>query len=117
MNSKKKQTTNWFYKIIDFRVLIGFGLIVLYFLGVLIKTGLKDDLLKYYPVEVKAVVINERNYWGNSPVSRTYSYSYEFIVKGKKYKADSRNEKLKIGDTVLVKYVSFFPSFSRMKNK
>jgi len=61
---------------------------------------------------VKAIIINKRNYLGNSPVSHEYSYSYKFEVNGKVYIGDSRNSKFKPLDTILIKYVLENPSFN-----
>jgi hypothetical protein len=95
-----------------------FSGIVLYFLfGIVFRGNLKNYLLNKNPEITKAVIINEENYWGNSPVSKTFSYSYEFIVGEKKYREDSRNKKLKIGDSIFIEYVSSYPSFSRIKKE
>jgi hypothetical protein len=85
--------------------------------GIVLKGNLKSYLLNKNSETTKAVIVNEENYWGNSPVSQKFSFSYEFIVEGKKYREDSKNEKLKIGDSVWVEYVSSYPKFSRIKNE
>jgi hypothetical protein len=38
--------------------------------------------------------------------------AYRFDVNGKTYTGNSRNTKLKPGDTILVKYVSDFPQIN-----
>lgn len=116
MNKGKKKQRNIFKYIIERWSLFLFAGIVIYFLvGIIIKGNVKNYLLDKNPTITKAVIVNEENYLGNSPVSHTFSYSYEFIANGKIYREDSRNEKLKIGDSVLVEYVNSFPYFSRIK--
>ena len=118
MKKKGEKNRNILKYITERWTLFLFSGIVLYFLfGIVLRGNLKNYLLNKNSEMTKAVIVNEENYWGNSPVSKTFSYSYEFSVEGKKYREDSKNEKLKIGDTVWVEYVSSYPKFSRMKNK
>lgn len=66
-------------------------------------------------ISCKAVIINEKNYYGNSPVSQEFSYSYSFEVEGTIYKGNSNESTYKLGDTILIEYVSFYPNFNRPK--
>lgn len=117
MKKKKKKNENILKYVTERWTLLLFSVIVLHFLFVIVLRGkLKNYLLNKNSERTKAVVVNEENYWGNSPVSKTFSYSYEFTVEGKKYREDTKNEKLKIGDSVWIEYVSSYPKFSRMKN-
>lgn len=72
-----------------------------------------DRLLKTEAVHVKAIVINKKNYMGNSPVSHEYSFSYEFTVGGKHYEGNSHDSNLKIGDSVEVTYVKDSPELNK----
>ena len=116
MKKKKEKNKNILKYISERWGLFLFSGIVLYFMfGIIFRGNLKTYLLNKNPEITKAIIINEENYWGNSPVSKKFSFSYEFIAGGKKYREDSRNEKLKIGDTVLIEYLNSYPNFSRIK--
>jgi hypothetical protein len=113
MKYKKKITgTSW-----SISELLG-AVIILSLIGYTIYVGLaqwiEDKLLDGEAKVTKAIIIGERKYRGNSPVSQTYSYSYIFYIDGEAYKDDSRNTKFGIGDTVLVEYYPLFPSFNRL---
>ncbi len=112
--SKQKQTDSLFKKLKDRWILILFVIIVLYIPFTLLRAEIKNYLINLNSEIAKAVIVNEQNYWGNSPVSQTFSYSYEYFVNGKRYRRDSRNEKLKIGDSILIEYTPIYPQFSRI---
>lgn len=83
----------------------------------LIRRKVSGYLLAKNYKEVKAVIINERKYLGNSPISQEYVYSYEFILNGEKYIGNSFNPKFKPNDTIKVKYVTFWPTINKpLKN-
>ncbi|MCW3467938.1 hypothetical protein [Chitinophaga nivalis] len=77
------------------------------------KRKITQYLLKRNAVQTKAVIIDEKNNWGNSPVSHEGSYSYQFYVDGKIYKGDSKDSKLQINDSVDIEYVKHWPDLSR----
>lgn len=77
--------------------------------------GLKNYFLKNKAIQCKAIIVNEKNYYGNSPVSHEFSYSYSFEIDGTIYKRNSNDSSLKLGDTILIEYVNFYPSFNRPK--
>jgi hypothetical protein len=62
--------------------------------------------------QLKAIIISEKNYFPNSPVSHEFSYSYQFNLRGRSYKGNSLDSKFKIGDSILIKYVKSDPSIS-----
>ena len=64
------------------------------------------------PIQIKAIIIDNKNYYPNQPVHPEFSYSYQFEVKGKKYKGNSRDKSFKVGDTIDVIYYKFFPYFN-----
>ncbi len=64
-------------------------------------------------IRAKAVIINDKNFTGNSPVSQQFSYSYSFRVKGREYKHNSRNPSLQLGDSISIEYVPDDPAISR----
>src|SRR5580693_3724873 len=64
-------------------------------------------------VKVKAVIIDERNYYGKRNGISRYSYYYMFNVKGIAYKGDSHTDTLKVGDSLLIEYSPEHPNYSR----
>jgi hypothetical protein len=75
--------------------------------------GNRDD--KKFATEseqLRAIIIKEKNYFPNSPVSHEFSYSYQFILRGKYYKGNSLDSKFKIGDSILIKYVKSDPNIN-----
>lgn len=84
-----------------------------YFIYKIVSYHLAAYLLEGDVLYARGVVIDERNYHGNSPVSQTYSLSYVFIVDGKEYKNNSHDPALQVGDSVDVKYVRSWPGFSK----
>lgn len=91
--SKRKQTDRVLKKIIDIRAIILSVGAILFLPGIILKREVKDYLLNNDAIKKQAVIVNEENYWGNSPISHTFSYSYEFFVDSKRYRSDSRDEK------------------------
>ena len=73
--------------------------------------------LKQNKINTKAVVINERSYFGNSPVSQQFAYSYAFVVNEKKYVGKSRDPSLNVGDSVTIEYVATDPSVNQLVSK
>lgn len=100
-------------KIINiFWIALGIGFFVFFIYKVTRRT-ISDHLLKQNPEHTKAVIINERNYNGNSRVKLDYTYSYLFKINGKEYTGDSHDTSLKIGDTIEVEYVKDSPNFNK----
>jgi len=64
-------------------------------------------------IHIKAVIIDDRNYMGNQRVKPEFTYSYQFIVNGEKYKGDSHDLTLKVGDTVEVEYDKKHPNINK----
>lgn len=62
--------------------------------------------------KVKAFIINEKNYFGNTPVSHEFSYSYSFKIDDKIYKGDSMESKFNVGDSIIVRYLKSNPSLN-----
>jgi hypothetical protein len=114
---RKKKKHNILKYIIDRWILFLLGGFVMYFLVLIVLGTVKNHFLNKNSMTINAVVVDEKNYFGNSKVTHPFSYSYEFIIESKKYREDSKKEDLKIGDSVLVEYVDFFPNFSRLKIK
>jgi hypothetical protein len=96
---------------------IFWGLLGLVLVGGLVykifKRAITDQLLRTNAVYTKGVIIDDRNYDPNSPVSHTYSYSYEFTVDGKSYTNNAHDRSKKVGDTVEVEYVKGWPGLNR----
>ncbi|WP_139255346.1 hypothetical protein [Hymenobacter psychrophilus] len=62
---------------------------------------------------VKAVVIDKKNFFGNSPVSNQFAYSYRFKAKGQQWEGNSRDPALHVGDSMLVDYALDAPEYNR----
>ncbi|PWJ31713.1 hypothetical protein BC781_1231 [Sediminitomix flava] len=75
---------------------------------------MKDFLIDFDGKQIKAIIVNEKNYFGNSPVSHEFSYSYQFIVNNKKFRSNSRDSDLNIGDSICVEYSKTYPNFNRV---
>jgi len=112
--NKKKQTDSLFKKIKDRWILIVFAWIILYFPLLAIRNKIKKSLLDDNSIKAKAVIVDEENYFGNSPVSHDFSYSFEYIVEGEKYRKDSNDRELKIGDSISIEYLPIYPRFVRI---
>ena len=80
--------------------------------NIIIRT-LTNQLLKRNAAHAHGVVIDEKNYLGNSPVSHAFSYSYQFIIDGKIYKNDSHIPNLNVGDTIKILYVKNWPNLNK----
>jgi hypothetical protein len=91
------------------------GIVILFIPSIAIYRSIKTHCINNYPVMIRAVIINEKNLYGNSPVSKEFSYSYSFYVKGENYKGNSFNSSLNINDSITIEYCSFFPKFNRLK--
>ena len=93
-------------------LVVGFASIC-FFIYKLAFRALSDHLLKDNAQTTKAVIIDERNYNGNSRVKLDFSYSYQFEINGKTYTGDSHDPSLKIGDTIEIEYVKDSPSLTK----
>ena len=93
-------------------VLFAVGMII-YFVFLVSKRFLTDNISKNNIQYTKAIIINERNYSGNSRVKFDYTYSYSFKINGKVYKGDSHDQTLKIGDTVEIEYDKENPTLNK----
>jgi hypothetical protein len=87
---------------------------VFYFIFKVGERVIKDHLLKGHSQTTKAVIIDEKNYFGNQRVKPEFSYSYQFEVDGKKYTGNSFNKTISIGDTLEIEYVKGMPSLNRI---
>lgn len=91
--------------------------VVVCILFILFRFGyafLNNKLVDENAVHVWAIVINEENVYPNQNVAPfKFSYSYEFIIDGKKFKGDSHNPELRVGDSVEVKYYKKCPYFNK----
>lgn len=75
---------------------------------------LNNNLVDEKAIHITAVVIDEENYYPNQHIAPyRFSYSYEFEVGGKKYKGNSHDESLMVGDSVEVKYYEHCPYFNK----
>ena len=95
-----------------FWILVPF-LLIGYLIYKIAVNSFTDHFLGSNPQHVKAIIINEKNYLPNQPVSANFSYSYQFDVNGKKYTGNSHDETLKIGDTVDIEYNKDHPNINK----
>lgn len=93
---------------------IFFVSILVLFVGSCIRSCIIDDNDRARDTKngtpAKAVIINEKNYLPNSPVSHAFSYSYHFMVNGKDFNGDSGRPGLQIGDTIDIAYLKTNPN-------
>lgn len=80
----------------------------------LIQSALKDHFLTSNSQIVKAIVIDEKNFTGHSPVKQQFFLSYQFLIDGRTYKGNTNNSKFYVGDSVLVKYIKSDPSINEI---
>jgi hypothetical protein len=73
---------------------------------------LRNALLSGNGAKMKAVIIDEENYFGNN--TRRFAYSYRFYRDGRPYTGNSLRSSYHVGDSVWVKYVPSFPRFNRI---
>jgi hypothetical protein len=95
-----------------FKTLVGFlaFLILFGYIGYKVfRREATNHLLRRDAMYTRGVIIDVRNYVGNSPVSHEYSYSYEIVVGGKTYTGDSHDPSLRVGDSLDVQYVKGSP--------
>jgi len=101
-------------KISDYFWLLAVIAAMIFILFIYGSTALNNYLVDDNAIRVEAVVIDEENVYPNQNVAPfIFSYSYEFEVDGKKYKGDSHDQALKIGDTVEAKYYKHCPCFNK----
>lgn len=110
----------FFKKVKGIWSLIVLGLSILYFSYITLRVVVRDYILDNNFKIITGVVINERNYIRNDKVAKAFSYSYEFILHGKKYRKNSNEKTLQVGDSVLIKYYPNYPEinkFLKQKNE
>ena len=94
--------------------------ILILFLSVLSKCGydfyddlkMRSALKSELKNEIEAVVINEKYFWGNSPVSKTNTLKYEFFVKDERYEGICPSENYKPGNKIKIYYVVSNPNYN-----
>nr|WP_293844528.1 hypothetical protein [uncultured Arsenicibacter sp.] len=95
-----------------------FGLLFLfgipaYWIYIIYMNNFRSKALDGKTRMIKAIIINEKNFYGNSPLTQTFSYSYLFKVGLVDYKGDSQDPDLTIGDSILIKYSIENPDFNK----
>ncbi len=91
-------------------------LIVGYVIYKIAVNSFTGSFLGSHPQRTKAVIIDHRNYMPNQPVKAEFSYSYQFIVNGKKYTGNSHDVTVKVGDSVDIEYNEEHPNINRPLN-
>lgn len=95
---------------------------ILFFLAVIgififqiVRNIITDRILDRHSLVIRAVIINDKNYMPNQKVKPEFSYSYEFIINGKKYVGNAHDNSLIVGDSVDVEYDQFKPNINRAR--
>jgi hypothetical protein len=88
-----------------------------YILSIFLHRKIESYFINNYNKEITGVIIDNKNYFGNSPVSHEYSYSYSFYTNGSIYMGNSHDSSLQIGDSITIEYCHIFPNFNRVKIK
>ena len=109
---KNRQTENKYLKFLKEEInLVIFTTVCFIFIS---YRASESICLNLYGITSEAIIINERNYYPNSPVSHEFSYSYKFKVNDKSYYGDSHDSDFTIGETVMIEYVPFYPDFNKI---
>jgi len=98
-----------------FWIVIGM-LIVGYVIYKIAVNSFTDSFLGNNPQRTNAVIIDHRNYMPNQPVKAEFTYSYQFMVNGKKYRGNSHDTTVKIGDSIEVEYNKEDPNINKPLN-
>ena len=115
MNARKTPWNKKKRKSFSYSSFVGILLIISifgYFILLLSDGTNRQKQLEEKSITAQAVVIDKKNHFGNSPVSQEFSYSFEFVVNGKKYVGNTRDSKCRVGDVITIKYVPTNPSFN-----
>jgi len=92
-------------------------LIVGYPLYFLARSGIRSYRLSSDGRITKAVVIDEKNFTGHSPVKQQFYYSYEFFVDGEAYRGNTNSQRFNVGDSVEIRYSISNPSYNEIADK
>lgn len=87
--------------------------VFVYMVYVISERLLTGYLLRHDGQQTKGVIIDEKNTVGNNHLNPKKTYSYLFYVNGRAYTKNSKDLKLQIGDSVDIKYVKYWPYWSR----
>ena len=91
-------------------------ILVLFIIGYgffrIIYHSLTDYFIKSNTTLIKAVIIDDKNYYGGKGLP-SYSFSYSFSAKGKIYTNDSHDQDLSVGDSIEVIYNNEHPVFNK----
>lgn len=93
-------------------ILIVGGVLYIFF-GRFINSYQESEALEDSTVKIKAVVIDEKNYYGNGTWSKKFSYSYQFKVGEKYYKGDTKQSSYSVGDSISIEYNANNPEYNR----
>ncbi|MGY2134891.1 hypothetical protein ACW9KT_21855 [Hymenobacter sp. HD11105] len=113
MAKNKKQPK----RTLDLQGWLGVALILLlggYFLRTCTRGYWESRALARGTFTTRAVIINQKNYFGNSPVSQQVAYSYQFVLQGKSYEGNSRDPDLQVGDSIWIEYVPENPAYHQV---
>jgi uncharacterized protein YneF (UPF0154 family) len=92
------------------------AIVIGFFIYKVARRYVTDHILENNSQQIRAVIINERNYMGNQPVKPKFSYSYQFVINRQKYTGNAHDTTIKVGDTVEVEYNKANPSINRPLN-
>jgi hypothetical protein len=89
-------------------------LIAAFPVGLVFYSSLRSYYLRTEGLMTQGVVIDDKNYLGNHNIRSRFTYSYEFVVKSKKYTGNSLDSKYRVGDAVKIKYAPTYPRFNEI---
>ena len=88
-------------------------IIWLFFL--IIRWPIYNSLLDKYGLTKQATIINEKSILGKGIITQMYSYSYQFVEKGKLYTNDSKKSGYHVGEKIFIEYLESYPDINRIK--
>lgn len=83
-----------------------------YYIYIISCNSTRNNALEGETLQARAVVIDKKNFYGNSPVTKQFSYSYKFSANGKTYEGNTRDSNFRIGDSLTIKYVPENPEYN-----
>lgn len=87
-------------------IVIGLFLYALYYI---LLSIIGSYTLNDYGTVIKGVIIRKESYTKNNFITKKYEYQYVFCTKGKYYEGPSQSFSFKPGDSILIKYWSYYP--------
>lgn len=81
----------------------------------MVRWPIYNELLDKHALTKQAIIINKENLFPNQRIGRDFSYSYQFVEKGKLYTNDSKKSGYHVGDKIFIEYLESYPDINRIK--